>query len=140
MKNWVAIGLVAAVLGACSGGGDAALACEEVSQAMVDAIQTGVKVEGGTATLRFAQAVKSNEFNKAWMISADIEGPGLEDSDDVGTWMSNDLEPGRGLIFSVDSVAKAFSDWGPADTTDAAATSQTHGVAESKACVKRAAS
>jgi hypothetical protein len=50
----------------------------------VNAIATGLTVQGG-GTLRNAQAVKSND-KPVWFISADIDGPGMDEEDDIGTW------------------------------------------------------
>jgi hypothetical protein len=48
-----------------------------------------------------------------WYVSAVIRGPGLG-SDTVGTWATNSLEAGEGLIIAADSIAREFSDWGEA--------------------------
>jgi len=101
--------------------------CEVVGQALSGSIAAGLTVQGG-GTLRGAQAVKSTEYDKVWMVSADIEGPGLGGKDNIGTWATNDLT-GNGMIFSVNAVAREFSQWGPGlKPSD-------DGVAESRACV-----
>lgn len=59
--------------------------CEDVPRALVDAIATGLTVQGG-GTLRQAQAVKSEDFDRVYFVSAEIDGAGLEGSGDIGTW------------------------------------------------------
>lgn len=115
-------------VGGCSGSPTSR--CEAVGQKLSGTIAEGLKVQGG-GTLRGAQAVKSTAFEKVWMISADIEGPGLSGKDDIGTWATNDLTAGKGLIFSVGAVAREFSQWGPGPGFNLS----DDGVAESRACV-----
>lgn len=54
-------------------------------------------------------AVKSDDFEEVFYVSAPIEGP-----DQVGTWATNSLKVGEGLIIAADSVAMEFTDWGAA--------------------------
>jgi hypothetical protein len=112
--------------------------CENVPQGLVQAISEGLTVGGG-GTLTNAKAVKSNDFKRVYFISADIDGPGLEGPDDIGTWAkSGPLRVGGGLIFSVDAVANEFSDWGDGRKTDAQFSMEDDGAEESKDCVEAA--
>jgi hypothetical protein len=81
------------------------------------------------------QAVKSNDFEKIYMIAAQLRGEGLGD-DTYAVWASNSLELGGGLVFSVDGYAPHFSDWGDADTTDAQISVNDDGVEEAIDCVR----
>lgn len=67
----------------------------------------------GTGTLRDAWAVKSDD-PEGYLISADIQAPGLEGEGDVATWSRSGADLNSGLIFAVDSVAREFSEWGAA--------------------------
>lgn len=111
--------------------------CMAVPPAVVKAISTGLEVQGG-GSLRFAQAVKSDDFESVYFVSADIQGAGLEGDDDVATWATNRLRVG-GLTFAVDSVAQEFSDWGDADKTDANLTMDDDGAELSRDCVESVA-
>jgi hypothetical protein len=137
------------IAGACGGGGSDAAAepetltvpeqesdrCLAVPRDLVEGIATGLTVNGG-GTLRNAQAVKSNDLNDAYFISAEIDGPGLEGDGDIGTWAkSGPLAVGGGLILSVDAVANEMSDWGDGRSTDAALSMSDDGADESRACV-----
>ena len=135
----VAVALVL-LASACGGGGGQEPStdeggeahCQNVPKAVVKAIRTGLTVEGG-GSLRSVQAVKSKDFKSVYFVSADIEGPGLEGTDDVATWATNRLKVG-GLIYSVNEVAKEFSDWGDGGETDAQFSMDDHGAEESQVC------
>jgi len=101
----------------------------------VAAIKEGLTVTGG-GTLRNAKAVRSKDFEKVWMVAADIQGSGMEGSEDIGVWATNSLQ-GDGLVFAIDGFAQEFSDWGHGDTTDANITQAADGVQEAKDCVQR---
>jgi hypothetical protein len=149
VKRLLPLVLLASVAVACGGGGSGEQAatpplppsrdarCVNVPASVVRAIATGLTVEGG-GSLRFAQAVKSSDFASVYFVSADIQGSGLEGSDDVGTWATNRLALG-GLIFAVDGVAQEFSDWGHGDTTDADMTMADDGGDLSTECVQAVA-
>jgi len=107
----------------------------EVSQAMLSNIASGLTVSGG-GSLRDGWAVKSNDFNSLYFIAAEIDGPGLEGNGEIGLWATNRLEPGQGLILSVDSFAKEFSVWPHGDTTDSNITQFDDGADEAKMCVR----
>lgn len=107
--------------------------CMPVPHAVVKAIESGLTVQGG-GKLRGAYAVKSRDFSSVYFISAEIQGPGLENNGDIGTWATNRLEVG-GLIYTVDSVAQEFSDWGHGDKTDAQLSMDDDGAEDSAKCV-----
>jgi hypothetical protein len=111
--------------------------CVAVPQALVDAIEEGLTVQGG-GVLRHAREVKSNDFNNVYMVAADLQGAGLEGASDIGVWATNSLQPGEGLIFAVDAVAKEFSDLGDADRTDAQITRAADGAQQAADCARNA--
>jgi hypothetical protein len=106
--------------------------CEKVSSALLNAIAEGLTVSG-SGTLRSGYAVKSKDFSKVYMVAADIQGVGMEGTDEVGVWATNSLD-GSGSIFAVDGFAQEFSDWGDGDTTDANITQSSDGVSEAREC------
>ena len=114
--------------------------CLPVPKALVRGIEEGLTVEGG-GTLRNAKAVKSEDFKNVYYVSADIQGPGLEGDDDIGTWATNSLKVGEGLIIGADEVAREFSDWGAAASPDSPAGQviglQNDGAEESRDCVNQ---
>jgi hypothetical protein len=126
---------------ACGGGGtDArepeASRCEPVSRELLDAIASGLTVTGG-GTLSDGAAVKSNDFEKVWFVAAEIDGPGIEGSGDIGVWSTNGdpSGPPSGLIFAVDAVGNEFSDWGDGSSTDAQLSMSDDGATEAEACL-----
>jgi hypothetical protein len=88
--------------------------CLRVSAALKKGIATGLIVEYG-GKLGKATAVRSEDFEKVWYVSAVIRGPGLG-SDTVGTWATNadPSGPPSGLIIAADAIAREWSDWGAA--------------------------
>jgi hypothetical protein len=64
-----------------------------------------------------------------------VEGGG----DDIGVWATNNIdEAGGGLIFSVNEVAKEFSDWGDGSLTDARTSMTDDGAEEARDCIGNA--
>lgn len=110
--------------------------CEPVDDALVTALGEGLTVEGGS--LRHAQAVKSSDYEEVWFVAADIQADGLEGSDDIGIWATNSLTMGEGIVYSVDEVAKEFSDWGDGGQTDAQLSANDDGAQEARGCVQAA--
>jgi hypothetical protein len=109
------------------------LRCQPVSAALLEAIASGLTVSGG-GKLRNGFAVKSEDFSEVYFVSAEIDGPGMEGDGEVGTWATNSLEPGGGLILAVGGLAHEFSDWGHGEQTDAALSPDDDGVDESQEC------
>lgn len=141
MGNWkITIALLPiSLLASCSSEIDpATLArCESVQPELIKIIESGLTVGGGgkleTAS---ASAVKSNSFKNVYFISAEIQGSGMEGQGEIGLWSTNSLTAGKGMIFSVNSMAREFSKW-PDGTKSKAELSQfDDGAQESMECVK----
>lgn len=109
--------------------------CEDVPADVVASLQEGANTKG--TTLRNAKAVKSNDFESVYFISADIQGAGLEGSEDIATFTTNKLENGGGILMSVNNVAKEFFVFPDASTTDAKATMSDDGASRSQTCAKQ---
>jgi len=108
--------------------------CEDVPTFVVESIASGLNTEG--ITLRNVQAVKSNDFNNVYFISADLQGPGLEGENDIVTFTRNNLESSS-LTLSVDAVANEFFVWPLGKNTDANVTMNDDGAQESRDCVNQ---
>lgn len=115
--------------------------CLPVGKSLKKAIGSGLTVEGG-GKLGKAAAVRSEDFEKVWYVSAVIRGPGMG-ADTVGTWASN-IEPSTedagGLIMGADSIAREFSDWG-ADAAEGSPAAEVRGLEndgaqESRDCLR----
>ena len=132
MTRLAAVLLLALVTAGCGGTGTAprggSAGCEDVSAQLVEAISKGLTVPG--ATLRGAQAVRSNIGGRGWYVTADIEGPGLSAKDDLATWTTTDLS-GNGKILAAGAFAREWSEWESLDGFE----HSDHGYAESRACV-----
>lgn len=111
--------------------------CENVSQATVKWLESGLTVSGG-GQLEDAQAVRSGDFKRVYFISARIKGPSMG-NDVIGTWgKSGNVNEAGGLTLSIDSFAKEFSDWFPGDKEGAQyhVTMEDDGAEESHDCVE----
>jgi hypothetical protein len=106
--------------------------CQTVPSAAIEAIETGL--ENGLS-LRDAFAVRSRDYKRVFMVSADIQGPGFEGTDDVATWGLNQLAQPQS-VFSAENLAEEFSDWGPLPDGSPA----DDGISESGECVREAIS
>ncbi len=73
-------------------------------------------------------------MKKVYFVAGRFNVPGV-DEEQVGVWATNSLEPGGGLILAVDGLAKEFTVWPDADTTDAAIDASSLGVEEAKKCL-----
>jgi hypothetical protein len=111
VKTYLCAAAFVAVAAAAAGcGGHNASRCENVPRWIVsginESLNSGVSVRG-------LQAVRSSAFDRGWLVSGDLEGPGLEGNDDYATWASNGVDRGNGTIQSADSAADEFSALAP---------------------------
>lgn len=106
--------------------------CRTVPSAVITAIQVGMN---HGARLRAVRAVRSADFRSVYLVSADLQGPGLGGNSQIATFALNRLRIGT-LIFSANSVAKRFSDWGGGPGFSSA----DDGFRQSQRCVRRALS
>lgn len=110
--------------------------CLPVPKDMVEALDEGFDMAvRGKWRLRNAQAVRSKTYKKLFFISAEIDGPGVKGKGDIGTWASNSLQVGHGIIMSVSPMAKEFSVWPDGKRTKANITMFDDGAMTSKNCV-----
>lgn len=107
--------------------------CSPASPALVDTVAEGLTVTGG-GSLKGAYVVKSNDFNKAYFVAANIVGQGLS-GQDTGVWVTNS-ESGQGSVYAVNAFAKEFSDRGDGGQTDAGFSMNDDGAREVEACAK----
>ena len=137
---------LAALVAACGGAGGGAPSptqpptsrCQDAQQALVSAVSTGLDAgqtipSTSQLSLRNAKVVKSSDFESAYFFAADLQGVGLEGSNEIGLWVSNKVD-GTGSVYAVDAVANEFSVWEDGRTTEAAFSSSDDGAAEAKAC------
>lgn len=110
--------------------------CKPVNGALVSAISEGPTVDG-VGGLRNAQAVQSDDFESAYFVAADLQGEGLEGANDIGVWVTNDLQA-PSSVYAVDEVAKEFSDWGDGGQTEAGFSINDDGAQEARGCAEAA--
>jgi hypothetical protein len=132
----VALLLVVGVLAGCGGGDDEASApvdsrCEAATAALMTPLDNALKSERDS--LENGQVVKSRDHNDIYFVSAELEGPGLFDPGDIGTWATTS-PGGAEAIFSVDEIAKDYTTWGNG-TAMAGLSLDDDGAKESRDCV-----
>jgi len=81
--------------------------CGSAPAVALAAISTGLL--GGTH-LGTAAIISDPERSNVSLIAAVIEGPGIEGSDSIGVWATNNPSD-PGTIYSVDAFATEFSEW-----------------------------
>jgi hypothetical protein len=121
------------------GGGDDR--CLPVPKSLTTAIASGLRPRGKDTKIRTTGelgkgvAVRSKDFEKVFYVSAVVKGP-----DATGTWATNSLKVGEGLIIAADPVAMEFTDWGEAAAPGSAAAEaqglENDGAQESRDCVE----
>lgn len=130
----VLIGLAALVAGG-DDENDRALDCHVVPL-IGPVIADGLTVTGG-GSLRRVRAVASPDEPGIWYVAADIQGPGLEGGNDIGTWVVGGLDPATaGPIVAIDGMAREFSEWGVA--TEPRWGRNDDGAKAARDCVQRA--
>lgn len=114
--------------------------CKPVAEQLLRQIEFGLTTNGKGRLRNDAFAVRSRDYEKVWMVAAEIDAPGLEGVGDVGVWGTNE-DPSRktssGLVLRANAIAAEFSDWGAAAEEGAAAdlNATDDGVFEAEECV-----
>ena len=108
--------------------------CVAVSAAKLESMLPLTAAGGGT--LRNGWAVVSADYSKVWFLAAEMDFAGAEGNGEIGVWAVNDLAPYYGTIFSVNSFALEFTDWGNGPATSAQISMSDDGASEAEACVK----
>lgn len=104
--------------------------CQPAPAILLDSIAEGLTVTGGGG-LRNGWTVRSDDYQKAYFVAAEITGEGMGGS--VGVWVTND-PASPGSILSVNAFANEFSDWGDGRSTDAAFSLSSDGAQEAIVC------
>jgi len=82
---------------------------ESASEKQIEKIKFGIKKETN-AEIGKIFVVKSNDFEKVYFIATRLSGPGISD-DCIGVWAISGDKNDPGMIFSVNGIAKEFSDY-----------------------------
>ncbi len=110
--------------------------CEVASARQLEWINAGVQGLDSRNAVHSGIAVKSEDFVNAWFVAAIVYGPGIEDGAGPGVWYVTGDKDAPGLIFSVNTYAKEFSDFGHADRTQAGASMGDDGAREAERCAQ----
>jgi hypothetical protein len=109
--------LVALLLGGCGGDDEpdavatteaaGATSCVAATSDIMAPVGGRVALDKAEVRLRNGQLVES-ETPGTWFLSAELDGPGLEEDGDVATWATTSRY-GAGPIYSVDDLATEYS-------------------------------
>lgn len=110
-----------------SGGDDR---CQAATTDIMTPISNKLTVRGGR--LRNGYYVKSDVGGAVYIVSAEIDGAGLEGDGDVATWVT-ESPGGAGAIYALDDLARKHSGYRDA-REEANVSMDTDGVAESRDC------
>jgi hypothetical protein len=108
--------------------------CVSSSSAQLDSIRAGVKDIDPNNDVKTGWAVKSNDFDNVWFVSAKIYGTGMKNGSGPGVWAVSGDQNSPGMILSVDGYAKQFSSYPDAGKTDASITMSDDGANEAQSC------
>lgn len=107
--------------------------CQPAPAILLDSIAEGLTVNGG-GDLSNGWTVRSDDYQQAYFVAAEITGPGMDGS--VGLWVTNNIDS-PGLLYSVNGMAKEFSQWGDGANTAAAFSQSADGAREALACASQ---
>lgn len=108
--------------------------CIPASEAQLDGIRNGIKDIDPNNDIVDGWAVRSNDFERVYIVAAEIHGAGIRPGEAIGVWaISGDLDS-PGLFLAVDGFAKGFSPYPDASKTTAEITISSDGVEEAKEC------
>ena len=105
--------------------------CEPATPALMTPLGNALRSERDH--LENGHVVKSRDHEDIYFISAELEGPGLFEPGDVGTWATTSTG-GAEAIYSVDEIAKDHSTWRDG-TAIAGLSLDDDGAMESRECV-----
>jgi len=108
--------------------------CEPAGRAHIQAILDGIQGQQsrGSRGIFSAFAVRSSDFEHAWMVAAMMTGPGIEEGTGAGVWAITEESPST--ILSVNVPAAKFSSYADNFQTDAGVTMEDDGAREAEAC------
>ena len=109
--------------------------CQEVPSDVLEAIETGLTLEGASLPLGFA--IETPSFPGIFWIAAELDGPGYEDAGDTPVWVAESIDFGEITVdlgfWSVNPLAMSVSSWGDGSTREFSTFGE--GIRAASACV-----
>jgi len=90
---------------------------EPASEKQIEYISRGIKKETN-AEIGKVYVVKSNDYENVYFCATRLSGPGIS-NDCIGVWSISGDKNNPGMIFSVNGIAKEFSDYPDGSKTQA---------------------
>lgn len=113
------VGMCVLLAVACSERAPEHLDAQLATSLQIEKIQAGVK---SPYRMTNAYTARSKAHKNAWFIAARLTGPGMDDRPRVAVWMHLRGPDDPGLLMSVNSYAKDFSEWADGSRTKAEVT------------------
>jgi hypothetical protein len=111
--------------------------CVPASAAQMKRIQAGVSGRQKFYNAGTGWAVQSKDATPFWFVAANLCGAGHDTCVGPGVWAISGESDQPGLLYSVDPVAKEFSDFGDGSKTDPALDMSRDGAREAMECAAR---
>ena len=90
--------------------GTAATSCVAATGDLMTPVSGRVVLANADVRLQNGQLVESSETPGIWFLSAELDGPGLEEEGDVATWATTSRFGGE-AIYSVDELAAEYTNF-----------------------------
>lgn len=107
--------------------------CTPPPMEIIGVIESSMAAKGFANHLRGSSAIKSKSED-VYFLAGDVEGPGFEGEGHTAVWASPQLSP-EAQLFSVDFMARTFSDLPPSDQANSPVASDHEGAVDSRICV-----
>lgn len=93
--------------------------CLPASPQQMEYIRAGIQGVQQSNDVLPGFAVRSNDYERAWFVAAEITGPGIEPKQAIGLWAINGELDEPGIILSVNGFALEFTEYPDGSQTDA---------------------
>lgn len=108
--------------------------CILATSQQIELLRQGIKAIEPNNDVLQGFAVRSNDFERVWFVSAEITGAGIEPKQAIGLWaMAGEPEFPTGVL-SINGFALNFSDWFDGTKTEAQMTMFDDGAQEALTC------
>lgn len=110
--------------------------CQPASEKQIDNIRSAIQDDTPGNSVTNLYAVKSQDFERVYMVGGNITGDGIEPGQAIGVWAVSGAPENPGVFYSVNHMALNFSDMGLGSKTKFGISMSDDGAEEVKECVR----